>query len=146
MLALLNQLPTRPIQNSREFLTRLVTFILVGNTDANFKKWALLYPDGREPKLVPLYDPMCVSSFLNSVSPQTCAINRRLDEKLRAFNWAKFRALMEDTKLLRPFLMKHYRNLVKQAKADWPRILESAPESIRASVNERLSGNVALAN
>jgi len=40
----------------REFCERLVFCILSGNTDAHLKNWALLYPDGRHPRLSPVYD------------------------------------------------------------------------------------------
>lgn len=30
--------------------------LVVGNTDAHLKNWALIYPDGLTPRLAPLYD------------------------------------------------------------------------------------------
>jgi len=38
------------------YLGRLAAAVLVGNTDAHLKNWALSYPDGRSPELAPVYD------------------------------------------------------------------------------------------
>jgi serine/threonine-protein kinase HipA len=40
----------------RDYVRRLVAMLVVGNTDAHLKNWALLYPDGRTPTLAPVYD------------------------------------------------------------------------------------------
>ncbi|WP_341719697.1 type II toxin-antitoxin system HipA family toxin [Micromonospora sp. FIMYZ51] len=39
-----------------DFIRRLVAMIVVGNTDAHLKNWAIIYPDGRTPRLAPVYD------------------------------------------------------------------------------------------
>ncbi|MET7426858.1 type II toxin-antitoxin system HipA family toxin [Dactylosporangium sp. NPDC005555] len=39
-----------------DFIRRLAAMIVVGNTDAHLKNWALCYPDGRTPQLSPVYD------------------------------------------------------------------------------------------
>jgi serine/threonine-protein kinase HipA len=39
-----------------DFVQRLVAMLVVGNTDAHLKNWALIYPDGRTPHLAPVYD------------------------------------------------------------------------------------------
>ena len=41
--------------------------------------------------------------------------------------------------------MRLAKELVNQAKADWPRLLEEAPPAVRRAVNERLQEGVALA-
>lgn len=42
-----------------EFVRRLTLNILIGNGDAHLKNWSVLYPDGRNPRLSPLYDLVC---------------------------------------------------------------------------------------
>lgn len=37
------------------YLQRLVAMVVVGDTDAHLKSWALIYPDGRHPVLAPAY-------------------------------------------------------------------------------------------
>jgi len=39
-----------------DFVRRLVAMLIVGNTDAHLKNWALIYPDGRTARLAPVYD------------------------------------------------------------------------------------------
>jgi serine/threonine-protein kinase HipA len=39
-----------------DFIQRLVAMLIVGNTDAHLKNWALIYPDGRTAGLAPVYD------------------------------------------------------------------------------------------
>jgi serine/threonine-protein kinase HipA len=44
------------VEDLRVFVRRLVFTVLVGNTNAHLKNWALVYPDGRKPRLAPAYD------------------------------------------------------------------------------------------
>lgn len=43
-------------QGYATYVDRLVAAVVVGNTDAHLKNWALWYPDGRTPRLAPVYD------------------------------------------------------------------------------------------
>lgn len=42
-----------------EFVRRLAFVVASGNADAHLKNWSLLYPDGIEARLTPLYDQVC---------------------------------------------------------------------------------------
>ncbi|WP_137919598.1 HipA domain-containing protein [Hydrogenophaga sp. 2FB] len=145
MLRLLNLYSTQPARDTREFLGRFVAFILLGNTDAHLKNWALLYPDGVEPQLAPLYDPVCVSAFFAGLPPIDYGVNRAIDHTLRAFTWAQLEALIESAGLLRKsVVLRHCKALVKAAQADWPALLADAPQNVRDEVTARLRGGVAL--
>ncbi|WFE34403.1 HipA domain-containing protein [Micromonospora sp. WMMD975] len=39
-----------------DFVRRLAAMLVVGNTDGHLKNWGLVYPDGRTPRLAPVYD------------------------------------------------------------------------------------------
>ncbi|MFT3815141.1 MAG: HipA domain-containing protein [Acidovorax sp.] len=147
MLRVLNRLSRQPVQDVREFLARMVAFILMGNTDAHLKNWALTYPDdGRTPQLAPLYDPVCVAAFFDGVPETQYAINRAIDRTLRAFTWDDLRALLQSAGLLRvPRHIALLRDLVAQAQARWPALLADAPASMARAVRERLAGGVTLA-
>lgn len=148
MLRVLDRLSPNPVADVRECVRRLVAFILLGNSDAHLKNWALRYPDGVAPVLAPLYDPVCVAAFFEEVPARDYAINRAVDAKLRAFDWAAFDALLRAAGLLRPArLMAVARDTVRQAKAEWPALLddEATPPSVHKCVRERLAGGVALA-
>ncbi|WP_326542507.1 type II toxin-antitoxin system HipA family toxin [Pseudorhodoferax sp.] len=146
MLQVLDRYSARPALDVREFMARFVAFILLGNTDAHLKNWALLYPDARQPVLAPLYDPVCVTALFADVAPADYAVNRAIDARLRAFGWDQLEALLKAARLLRvPNLLRIARQLVRQARAEWPALLREAPPAVRDAVAERLAGGVALA-
>jgi len=43
-------------EDAETFITRIAFDALVGNGDAHLKNWAFVYPDGRTPRLAPVYD------------------------------------------------------------------------------------------
>jgi serine/threonine-protein kinase HipA len=46
-----------------ELVRRLVFMIASGNTDAHLKNWSLIYPNGVDAKLSPLYDQVCTIAW-----------------------------------------------------------------------------------
>lgn len=149
MLRVLDRLSPNPVADVRECVRRIVAFILLGNSDAHLKNWALRYPDGVAPVLAPLYDPVCVAAFFEDVPPSDYGVNRAIDAKLRAFDWDALDALLRSAGLLRPArLMTIAKDTVRQAQADWPALLarEDTPDSVRRCVKARLAGGVALAS
>ncbi|VVD77633.1 regulator [Pandoraea pneumonica] len=145
MLRVLDQLSAQPVQDVREFMRRLIAFILLGNTDAHLKNWALIYPDAHTPQLAPVYDPVCVAAFFHDVPASHYGVNRAIDKTLRAFDWSALEALLKGAGLLRVGrMMTIARETVAEAQAAWPKLLDDAPGAVRATVLERLSGGVAL--
>ncbi len=145
MLRVLDQLSGRPAQDLQGFVERLVAFILMGNTDAHLKNWALIYPDGVTPQLAPVYDPVCVAALFDSVAESDYGVNRAIDKAVRQFNWNDLEALLTAARLLRPGrYLAQARQLVKRAQADWPALLKDSPPAVRHAVLERLNGGVAL--
>jgi serine/threonine-protein kinase HipA len=118
----------------------------MGNTDAHLKNWALVYPDGRTPRLAPLYDPVCVAAFFEGAPEHQYAVNRAIDRSMQALDWDGLQALIQAAGLLRaPRHLALLRDLVRRAQADWPALLADAPEAMRRTVQARLAGGVALA-
>ncbi|MDB5759407.1 MAG: putative regulator containing a HipA-like domain [Burkholderia sp.] len=146
MLRLLDKLSARPAQDVQEFVSRFVMFILMGNTDAHLKNWALRYPDSQQPELAPLYDPVCVTAFFADVPVSDYGINRSIDAQVRAFGWSELDELLRRADVpRRSRLIQIAKKLVLQAQSDWPALLMDAPENMRRAVSERLAGGVALA-
>lgn len=148
MLRVLDRLSPNPVADVRECVRRLVAFILLGNSDAHLKNWALRYPDGVAPVLAPLYDPVCVAAFFEDVPARDYGVNRAIDATLRAFDWPALEALLRAAGLLRPArLLAIARDTVRQARADWPALLaqDGTPATVRRCVEARLAGGVALA-
>lgn len=145
ILTVLDRLSAKPSHDVLEFVRRFVAFILLGNTDAHLKNWALTYPDGRKPRLSPLYDPVCVTAFFEDVPKNEYGINRAVDLKVRAFTWDDLEGLLRLADVPRRIhLMRAAKNTVRQAQADWPSLLAGAPASMRRAITERLAGGVAL--
>jgi serine/threonine-protein kinase HipA len=46
-----------------EFVRRLVFMVASGNSDAHLKNWSLIYPDGENARLSPLYDQVCTIAW-----------------------------------------------------------------------------------
>jgi len=146
MLRVLDRLSPSPVADVRECVRRLVAFILLGNSDAHLKNWALRYPDGLAPRLAPLYDPVCVAAFFEDAPPSDYGLNRAIDARLRALDASALEALLRAAGLLRPArLLAIARDTVRQARADWPALLAGAPPAMQRCVRERLAGGVALA-
>ena len=145
MLRIVDQLSARPAQDVQELVNRFVAFILMGNTDAHLKNWALRYPDGINPELAPLYDPVCVTALFEDVSLSDYGVNRAIDQSLRAFTWDDLASLLRQAQLPRVSrVLQVAKAVVAQAKTSWPELLKSAPETVQRAVFERLAGGVAL--
>lgn len=145
MLRVIDRLSAEPSRDALEFVKRFVAFILMGNTDAHLKNWAVIYPDGRHPVLAPLYDPVCVAAFFESVPASDYAVNRSIDERLKAFSWDDLRTLLKLARVPRASrLLQVARAAVADAQRLWPPLLDTAPDSVRRVVLERLQGGVML--
>jgi serine/threonine-protein kinase HipA len=145
MLRIVDQLSARPAQDVQELVNRFVAFILMGNTDAHLKNWALRYPDGVNPELAPLYDPVCVTALFEDVPLSDYGVNRAIDQSLRAFTWDDLASLLRQAQLPRVSrVLQVAKAVVAQAKTSWPELLKSAPETVQRAVSERLAGGVAL--
>jgi serine/threonine-protein kinase HipA len=143
-LSLLNTYTSRPADVA-EFVGRFVAFIGMGNVDAHFKNWALIYPDGRTPCLSPLYDPVCVAAFFPGSDANTYGHNKAVDRRLRAFSWDDLQQLLTIAGIRsHARVLAHARRTVSQAKKAWPQVLETAPPAVRETVLARIAGGVAL--
>ena len=145
MLGILNRYSARPAQDVQEFVHRFVAFVVLGNTDAHLKNWALLYPDGIRPQLAPLYDVVSVSSYFAESPPSDYALNRSIDARLQNFGWAELAQLLQRAGVAR--VGAHVRKaqaLVGKMRERWPALLEAAPTSLKTTVLARLNGGLAL--
>ncbi len=146
MLRVIDQLSADPSRDAQEFVNRFVTFILMGNTDAHLKNWAMVYPNGVDAVLAPVYDPVCITAFFDQVPPGDYGVNRAIDARLRLFSWDDLAELLKQARVPRASrLLQRARATVQQAQQEWPPLLEEAPESMRRVIRERLAGGVALA-
>lgn len=147
MLGMLQALSDRRARDLEDFVGRFVAFILMGNCDAHLKNWGFIYPDGRRPRLAPVYDPVCVAAMFRSDDPRHLSHNRAADDAMRAIDEQGLETVLRQAGLpssLRARLMRHARDTVLQARARWPGILADAPASVRDTVLARLDGGTSL--
>lgn len=52
-----------PAADVDDVVRRLVFGVCVGNNDMHLKNWGLVYPDGRNPRLAPVYDYVCTRYY-----------------------------------------------------------------------------------
>lgn len=146
MLLILDRFSASATRDVREAVQRLVAYALMGNADAHLKNWAVVYPDGVNARLSPLYDPVCVTAWFEELAPHEYALNRKVDRVLSDLDWAGLRELLVRAKVPRvSHLIREAREVVKLAKAKWPGVLRDAPANLRRSIEARLAGGVALA-
>lgn len=147
MLKILDRLSNNPTRDTQEFVNRLVFFILMGNTDAHLKNWAVTYKNGTTPELAPIYDPVCVTAFFKGLPVQDYALNRAIDDKVKVLQWDDLESILKAAGLLRvDRKLAIAKDLVLKAKAEWPDLLKDAPENVMESITERLNGEVALSS
>ncbi len=145
VLRIIDRFSSNPARDAQEFVNRFVAFILMGNTDAHLKNWAMCYPDAREPVLAPLYDPVCVTALFERVPPTDYAVNRAIDARLKALTWQDLAQLLKLARVPRAArLLQVAKATARAAQAQWPDILQDAPDSMRREILERLDGGVAL--
>ncbi|PXX41476.1 type II toxin-antitoxin system HipA family toxin [Undibacterium pigrum] len=145
ILNVLENLSSQAVQDTAEFVRRFVAYILMGNTDAHLKNWAVIYPDGRHLQLAPAYDPVCVTALFADVPADHYGVNKAIDASLKTFTWQDMDQLLSQARVLRKArLMQIARQTVQQAKEKWPAILAIAPARVRDAVTARLAGGVAL--
>src|SRR5690606_8355361 len=88
-----------------------------------------------------VYDAVCITAFFDVVPPTDYGVNRAIDARLKVFSWEDLEALLRLARVPRASrLMQQARATVKRAQQAWPSLLESAPESMRRAVTERLKG------
>jgi serine/threonine-protein kinase HipA len=52
-----------PPQDLDELITRIVFGIAIANNDMHLKNWAIVYPQGEQPRIAPLYDFVCTKLY-----------------------------------------------------------------------------------
>ncbi|SCF39458.1 serine/threonine-protein kinase HipA [Micromonospora mirobrigensis] len=82
-----------------DFVRRLVAMLLVGNTDAHLKNWAVRYPDGRTPQLAPVYDFHSLSFY-------------------SSYRWSPLALSLGGETVPSAVTRDHFRRLAEQAGAD----------------------------
>jgi len=148
MLAFLARRTQRPLQSCEEFMRRFVAYVLMGNVDAHFKNWAIVYRDGRTPELAPAYDVVpalsCTWAGTRPPSPMAAGLDRMLTGRV---TWEFLEKMARLAKAPSPAkLLKVTRKVVENAQEVWPNRLGNAPAPLAEEIKRRIgSEGLALA-
>lgn len=130
-----------PIEDFDEVFRRWTAYALMGNTDAHAKNWGLVYPDGRNARLAPAYDMVCVASYAAGADGGGLAINKKMDEALRAWDEDAAEVMAKSAGLLN---FNRARRVVREtqllAVKDWPALMaDHAPAHVRKTIKQRMA-------
>jgi serine/threonine-protein kinase HipA len=129
----------------RQYMRRLAFMVLSGNADAHLKNWALLYPDGVNPRLAPAYDLVSTVVYPSLAThaalrlfeppqptsePPMQLVDVTLDDLLAVASHSP-----ADTSRV----MDDLEAFVRAARAAWPEIGAAAPAVVRDRVTEHLA-------
>lgn len=131
-------------EDIEEFFRRWTVNALMGNTDAHSKNWGLIYRDGRNARLSPAYDLVCVASYFEGAATNEYALHRKMNESLRMWGEDRAEAMVKAAGLLQYNPIRRVvRETKKLAAKVWPQMLEEAPERVRNTISLRLKELVA---
>ncbi len=121
-----------------EFVRRLVHMVVTGNADMHLKNWALIYPDGRQPRLSPAYDFVSTAVYSD--------IDRTLPHKIAGIrdthkiNIDTFKAFAQIAKLPERAVLKTVEETVNLIKDSWHQLREDLPipDSFKRLIEEHM--------
>lgn len=95
----------------QDFIRRLVAMLVVGNTDGHLKNWAIIYPDGRTPRLAPVYDVHSLSVYSR-------------------YRWAPLALSLDNETVPSAITEHHFRRLAERATADPARTVDTVGQTV----------------
>ncbi|WKU04805.1 type II toxin-antitoxin system HipA family toxin [Micromonospora sp. HUAS LYJ1] len=94
-----------------DFVCRLVAMLVVGNTDGHLKNWAISYPDGRTPRLTPVYDFHSLSVYSR-------------------YRWAPLALSLDSETVPSAITCDHFRRLAERAGADPEQTVKTVTDAV----------------
>ncbi len=103
-------------QGIEDFLGRIVLNAAIGNGDMHLKNWSLIYPDGKTPRLAPLYDYL---STLTYVGQEDFGLNFSGTKKFSELTEDRFRHFIDKAKLPPTLAMRAVKQTAVQVLDIW---------------------------
>ncbi|MGV9984430.1 type II toxin-antitoxin system HipA family toxin [Streptomyces olivaceus] len=127
-----------PPEDVVEYVRRLVAMIVMGNADAHLKNWTLRYPHGRQARLSPAYDLVCVAAYPKADQKLAFPLSGTADCERVTLD--SFRALSPSLMLPEEQIVTTVRESVAALAASWPQVKRDCPvpNMVVAAVDERL--------
>jgi serine/threonine-protein kinase HipA len=120
-----------PVEDVDELVRRLVFGICTGNNDMHLKNWALIYPDGRNARLAPLYDYVCTRRYYPTAA---LALNVGGERSFERIDRAVLRAFAQRAEISPKRTTIVAGEVVERLRQAWPAFREtvSEPELVEA--------------
>lgn len=144
LVALLNRIGARGVEDVQQFFVRQTVNTLIGNCDAHLKNFSVVYRDRVHPELTPAYDIVCVTALPGFGGFHT---NVAIDRVQRAQTLDDYRAFAREAGVSERVAVAAVRAAVRAAHAQWPALLDElpVPPGMKGVVLERLA-NLPLAS
>ncbi|MGA5127422.1 type II toxin-antitoxin system HipA family toxin [Streptomyces pseudogriseolus] len=127
-----------PPEDVVEYVRRLVAMIVMGNADAHLKNWTLRYPAGRQARLSPAYDLVCVAAYPKA--DQKLAFPLSGTTTCERVTLDSFRALSPSLMLAEEQIASTVQESVAALAASWPQVKQQCPvpDTVVRAIDERL--------
>ncbi len=127
------QYTNNPIEETQEYIRRLLVNILLANGDAHLKNWSLIYPDQYQPHLAPAYDIVNTQAYIHN--EQKLALNLSKTKDWYIIHLEHFKYLCTKANIpWKPMEITIHETL-ERARTLWPQALKRAPMSIEHKEN-----------
>jgi serine/threonine-protein kinase HipA len=126
------------LDDTLEFIRRLVFIILTGNADMHLKNWSLRYPDGRTPSLSPAYDLVGTVAFLPDT---TLGLSLGGETSMHRITLSSFERFADKVSLPRPAVHDTVLTTIRLFRDAWHShpAVGTLPAPQRASVDDHLA-------
>lgn len=127
-----------PPADAIEYVRRLVAMIAMGNADAHLKNWTLRYPEGRQARLSPAYDLVCVTAYPTADHQLAFPLGGTVNTGLVTLE--SFRGLAPSLRVPPSDVADTVRETVEALATSWEAVKQDipVPEVVAASIDERL--------
>lgn len=116
-----------PPEDAVEYVRRLVAVIVMGNADAHLKNWTLRYPDGKQARLSPAYDLVCVTAYPKTKADPNLAFPLGGTTKSELIASEHFRKLAPALQLSESQVVGTVRETVDALASSWADVKRDCP-------------------
>jgi serine/threonine-protein kinase HipA len=131
----------RDTESLLEFTRRLTFSVLISNGDYHLKNWSLIYPDGRVPRLSPVYDLVSTAHYLAADRPEDLGLKFGGAKDFHRVRLSTFSRLQERLGVRNVDLAEMAAATVERTVAAWPSyagLLDAAPR-LQEAVDQSIS-------
>lgn len=129
---------TMGMQETEEFIRRLVFSIAIGNADMHLKNWSVIYPDGKSPRLAPAYDYLSTVVYIpNDKLALTIARTKEWED----VNHDLLERFARRAGVPRGVVLNAARDMVDRIKAEWRHLND--PQLLPARMRNVLDQHIA---